>query len=231
MYDTTSPTDSDPSVLRILRALLPSRRLRLSEALRLAELQADRLLRLRGIRDAPVPIEVISDLPRVRVEYDTDLQRHAASGVSDWDHQHRTWVITVNPEEPETRQRFTVLHEYKHILDHYHPGLCGRLPYRVFGLEPTEYIAEYFAGCVLMPKRWLKAAYFDQRIQRPADLARLFDVSARAIQVRLDQLGLRRASDEPTPGLRYRPQLRRSDRPVRPSAQSAVAVPVPKEAA
>jgi hypothetical protein len=39
-----------------------------------------------------------------------------------------------------------------HIIDHYHPGLGGYLPQTIYGLTPVEYVAEYFAGCVLMPK-------------------------------------------------------------------------------
>jgi hypothetical protein len=45
-----------------------------------------------------------------------------------------------------------------------------------------------------MPKRILKRAWGDG-IQRIADLAELFDVSERAMQVRLGQVGLLRATD------------------------------------
>jgi hypothetical protein len=227
MHDTTitktitASSEGAGSVLASLRALLPSRRLYLSEALRLAELQADRLLRLRHITDVPVPVEVATSLPRISVDYDPDLPRHAASGASDWDSHRRAWVITVNPEEPRTRQRFTVIHEYKHIIDHYHPGLGGYLPATIYGLTPVEYVAEYFAGCVLMPKRWVKAAFYDG-IQRPRDLAELFDVSPRAIEVRLDQLGLTQPADVAAPDTpRYRlqppPRLRRYYRSLSPN--------------
>lgn len=176
-------------MLASLRALMPNRRLSLTEALRIAELQANRLLQLRRIGDLPVPVQIVTDLPRITVDYDPDLPRHAASGSSNWDCHRRAWVISVNPDEPTTRQRFTVLHEYKHIIDHYHPGLGGRLPRPVYGLDPVEYVAEYFAGCLLMPKRLVKAAYYGGT-QMLSDLADLFDVSPRAMQVRLNQLGL-----------------------------------------
>lgn len=213
MHDTnTGPNDQadrETSVLATLRSLMPNRRLRLAEAMRIAELQADRLLRLQGITDVPVPVEVVTALPRITIDCDADLPRHAASGASRWDHQHRSWVISINPEEPGTRQRFTVMHEYKHIIDHYHSGLGGPLPRSLYGLEPVEYVAEYFAGCLLMPKRWVKAAYFDG-VQRVTDLAELFDVSPRAMEVRLDQLGLSRANDEgPLVTPRYRMQPRK----------------------
>lgn len=216
MHHNTStninPHDAEEaSVLASLRALLPERRLQLPEALRLAELQANRLLELRGITDIPVPLEIVSTLPRIVIRASAQLQQHGASGASGWSKRLRCWFILVNPEEPPTRQRFTVLHEYKHIIDHYHPGLARPLPATVYGLRPAEYVAEFFAGCVLMPRRWLKAAYGDG-IQRIADLAELFDVSPRAMEVRLSQLGLTDQSNQPEPHTtRYRvqPQGRR----------------------
>jgi len=213
-----TPTNQEgTSVLASLRALMPDRPLQLAEALKLAELQANRLLRLRGVDDLPVPTKVVSGLPRIIIEPDPELPAQAASGASDWDSHRRAWVISINPSEPATRQRFTVLHKYKHILDHYRPRLARPLPATVYGLDPVEYVADYFAGCVLMPKRLVKAAYFDG-IQRASDLAELFDVSPRAMQVRLDQLGLTRVSDEPpaqAPRSRSRPPVRRPGTPAR----------------
>ena len=180
------------SVLASLRALLPTRPLHLFEAMRIAELQANRLLELSDVRDIPVPIEVVADLPRIRIDYEVDMP---ASGASDWDAHDKTWVITLNALEPETRQRLSILHEYKHIVDHGSARLMhdphGRTYY---GLSQDEFLAEYFAGCVLMPKRVLKRAWGDG-IQHIADLADLFDVSARAMQVRLGQVGLLTATD------------------------------------
>lgn len=57
-----------------------------------------------------------------------------------------------------------------------------------------EQVCHYFAGCLLMPRPWVKRAY-GARIQRPGDLAAHFDVSPSAMQVRLNQIGL----VEPTP--------------------------------
>ncbi len=193
MHDTNNNGITEqPSVLASLRALLPKRRLHLFEALRLAELQANRLLELSGVRDIPVPIEVVTDLPRVHIDYEVDMP---ASGASDWDSHSKTWVITLNALEPDTRQRLSVLHEYKHIIDHGSAGLvAARSDRTYYGLSQEEFLAEYFAGCVLMPKRILKRAWGDG-IQRVSDLAELFDVSERAMQVRLGQIGLLTATD------------------------------------
>lgn len=185
MHTTTTHTGG--SVLASLRALAPTQSMTLDEALRLAERQAALLLELCGGPTVPVPSSIVTDQPRITVEHDPELPAHAASGCSDWDSHRRTWVISLNPTEPRRRRRFTVLHEYKHILDHPGPGIR---PSRYTYQRPAaEIVADYFAGCVLIPKRLLAAAYYDG-IQRPADLAQLFDVSQEAVQVRLAQIGL-----------------------------------------
>jgi len=178
---------SGGSVLASLRALAPTHAMTLDEALRLAERQANRLLELHGGGVVPVPTNIVTDQPRITVEHDSTLPAEAASGCSDWDNRRRTWVISLNPTEPRRRQRFTVLHEYKHIIDHPSPGIR---PSSFAYQRPTaEIVADYFAGCALVPKRLLATAYYDG-IQRATDLAQLFDVSKEAIQVRLAQIGL-----------------------------------------
>ncbi|MFL6164304.1 MAG: ImmA/IrrE family metallo-endopeptidase [Jatrophihabitantaceae bacterium] len=185
MHTTTNQPGG--SVLASLRFLAPAHPITLDEALRLAERQAALLLELCGSAVVPVPTSIITNQPRITVENDPDLPAHAASGCSDWDSHRRTWVISLNPTEPRRRQRFTVLHEYKHVIDHPSPGIR---PSRYAYQRPAaEIVADYFAGCVLIPKRQLAAAYYDG-IQRPTDLAQLFDVSKEAIQVRLAQTGL-----------------------------------------
>jgi Zn-dependent peptidase ImmA (M78 family) len=171
------------STLASLRALVPPRQLQFDEALRIAELQANHLLDLSGVVAAPVPTDVITQLPRIRVKVDT----LRTSGESFWSGQE--WVICLTADEPPTRQRFTLFHEYKHILDYGRKGLLYRGDCRYSAAEQAELAAEYFAGCVLMPKRLLKRAW-GEGIQRPSALGRLFDTSPRAIEVRLMQLGL-----------------------------------------
>jgi Zn-dependent peptidase ImmA (M78 family) len=209
MHHTYNPSEEGgTSVLAALRRLHPNRRLDLADALWLAELQANRLLQLRGAaHDVPVATTVVTELPRITVEHDPDLPRDAASGCSDWDYQRRSWVISLNPTEPRTRRRFTVLHEYKHILDHGSPGIRRTGQSLPFQRPLAEVVADYFAGCVLMPKRLLTAAFYDG-IQRPADLAELFDVSEPAIRVRLSQIGLGEPPQRPAsrPAYRYQPR-------------------------
>lgn len=187
-HRTPSLPPEAPSVLASLRQLAPTRSLKLFEALRVAELQASRLLELSGIDVTPVPSEIISRLPRMAIEYNFDMP-DGASGASDWDSATKTWVVTINGRHVDTRQRFTLLHEYKHIVDHGRPPLQINPDQRHFGLPPVEYVADYFAGCVLVPKGLLKRAW-GQGTQSAGTLAVLFDVSQRAMEVRLEQVGL-----------------------------------------
>ncbi len=200
MHDTNTP-EGGTSVLANLRRLHPNRPLDLTDALWLAERQANRLLELRGAaHDVPVPTSIVTGLPRITVEHDPELPANAASGSSAWDYQRRSWVISLNPTEPRTRRRFTVLHEYKHILDHASPAIRVTGSPAPFQRPTAEIVADYFAGCVLIPKRLLSAAYYDG-IQCPGDLAQLFDVSEPAIRVRLGQVGL---GELPQPALQWR---------------------------
>lgn len=177
MHDTNQQHETR-SVLAILCGLIPPRTVRFSEALCVAEIQANRLLELTAVSDGPVPNEVISELPRVRITY-RDIP---TSGMSYWDGQ--VWIIALNRSEPHARQRFTLFHEYKHIIDH------GRASQLYGSDEQAEQAADFFAGCALMPKTFLKRAWAGELVQRPIVLAQLFDVSARAVSVRLAQIGL-----------------------------------------
>ena len=174
---------SGRSVLASLRGLIPIRACDFSEALQIAELQAARLLELSDVDEGPVSTAVITDLPRIEVRW-RDLP---TSGMSYWN--GRVWVIALNASEPPTRQRYTLFHEYKHIIDH---GATDRLYSgrgRRSAADQAEVAADYFAACALMPKRLLYRAW-GSGLQRPTYLAGAFQVSPRAMDVRLQQLGL-----------------------------------------
>lgn len=173
------------SILRELRALMPERVLSYPEALQRAELQAGRLLSLHGLTKGAVPTEIINELPRIRTDREWDMP---ASGSAHWDGS--AWVITLNAAEHELRQRFSTFHEFKHILDHPTRHLIeGDRQYRLTAEQMAEKVADYFAACVLMPRAWVKSA-FCAHTQSTESLAAEFNVSAKAMSVRLAQLGL-----------------------------------------
>jgi hypothetical protein len=179
---TTNTDSAGPSILASLRAFVPERRATFLEALRIAELQAQRLLHRLGLDSGPISEELLTDLPRLTTERIAGMP---TSGCSFWNGS--SWVIQVSADEPATRQRFTLFHEYKHIIDH------GRAE-RLYGegdeaRRRAEQAADYFAGCVLMPRPLVKRAWC-RGLQTAAKLAAAFDVSPVAATVRLAQIGL-----------------------------------------
>jgi Zn-dependent peptidase ImmA (M78 family) len=163
---------------------MPSRSLSVPEALRIAELQAGRLLSLAGISEAPIPEELISTLPRFEVKRSTPLP---VSGYAEW--RSGQWSIVVNGSEPLVRQRFSLFHEFKHVLDH--PFVANTYSSDLNTPERfAEQVCDAFAANVLMPRAWVKSAYCMEGIQEVTGLARRFGVSQAAMQVRLQQLGL-----------------------------------------
>lgn len=172
----------DDSVIRVLRAMAPTRRLSPAEARRLAEKQADRLLALFGVVEPPVPASVITDLPRICVE---ERQGLPVAALAFWDGS--CWVITLNASDSTARKRFSLMHEFKHVLDH-------PLRQTLYGTEEVtaearERIADHFAACVLMPRRWVKGA-FAEKVSSADRLAGYFAVSRHAMRYRLSHLRL-----------------------------------------
>lgn len=168
-----------------LRSLTPHRALSLGESMRVAELQANRLLAESGITEPAVPEAIVSDLPRVAVER---VGRVPVSGSVRW--SRGLWMIAINRHEPEVRQRFSLAHELKHVLD----APFGDVLYPEWrgmsGHDRAEQIANHFAACLLMPKAWVRRAFFDEGVSDLRRLAYRFDVSQAAMRIRLESLGM-----------------------------------------
>jgi len=176
-----------------LRDIVPLRPLTYIEALRVAELQATRFLKLAGITAPPVPEQIITSLPRLRVE----RLPLGVPGASQW--SRGRWVILINKLNTSGRQRFSLAHELKHIVDN--PFVHFLYPDRpgMDRQEWVEHVCDHFAVNLLMPRAWIKRAWAQQRLQRPTELARLFDVSLQAMRFRLEQMDLL----APTPRCAY----------------------------
>jgi hypothetical protein len=176
--------DQTQSVLGTLRALVPNRRLTYFESLRIAELQANRLLELFQIEGPLVPSELISELPRFAVRIEGDLP---VSGSTHW--ENGLWIITLNGSEPVVRQRYSLMHEFKHAVDHTTKQyLYGDTEGDVRAQQRAERAADHFAACVLMPKRWIKSQWVAS--QNLVTLSRRLGVSSRALSIRLYHLGM-----------------------------------------
>jgi Zn-dependent peptidase ImmA (M78 family) len=111
--------------------------------------------------------------------------------MSQWLKKEGRWLIAVNRDDSQTRRRFTLGHEFKHILDN--PYINVLYPKSEYGQESAEERAErmcdYFSACVLMPRAWVKRAW-TRGHQDTEALAAIFNVSPAAMDRRLQDLGL-----------------------------------------
>lgn len=175
-----------PSALGELRGLCPRRALPPWDARGVAERQAARLLRRHEITAAPVPEEVIADLPYVRVRY---IRARTLAAAARW--TGGRWTIIVNKDDTIGRQRFSLAHEFKHVLDHHVASRVYRDRAGRSAHAQAERAADCFAAALLMPKAYVKRAFYDRGIRDERVLAREFGVSVAAMRFRIDELGLR----------------------------------------
>lgn len=182
--DASTWLDLEGSALAELRELVPRRPLSYTKALRIAELQAQRLLALAGIEEAPVPTDLFSRLPRIEVVFANDSP---VSGSAHWD--GHDWIIVVNAREREPRRRFSLAHELKHVVDHTTRSFLYTGMPRITAAAQSERAADYFAGCLLMPTNWLKQASADG-CRTAAEFGSRFGVPIRFADTRLHQVGL-----------------------------------------
>lgn len=176
------PADRD--AIAELRALQPPRALTRVEAHDVAERQATALLALMGVARPPVPQSVISDIAAIELDIVRDWPTSAMTV-----HTGSQWRIVINRSESAERQRFSLAHEFKHVLDD--PFVTAHEPYFDSGHQErhVERICNYFAASLLMPRAWLERDW--KAGKRSLDeLARRYYVSLEAMGRRLHELGL-----------------------------------------
>jgi predicted transcriptional regulator len=174
----------DVDAISLLRRLLPDRAITWTEAHSIAERQATLLLELLHVDEPPVPQFVISSLPGIQVERRTDWP---TSGMAVRARSH--WRIVLKADEPRQRQRFSLAHEFKHVLDDPVVDQLHRHLDPDRQHERTERLCNYFAACLLMPRAWVKRDWCEG-IQKLPVLARRYYVSTEAMTTRLSELGL-----------------------------------------
>lgn len=185
------------STIATLRGLVPVRALTFTESLRITELQASKFLSLADVTEPGVQESLIAGLPRVQVERMTPAP---VSGATQW--SHGRWLIVLNGSETKGRQRFSLAHEFKHILDNPFVDVLYPATSAMSAGERAEQVCDYFAACLLMPRLWVKRAWTREGDQSVRSLARRFEVSHAAMTVRLRQLGLVQADARCEPPVR-----------------------------
>ena len=173
------------NLIRELRSLAPNRALDLTEALRVAELQAEALLKMSDVAMPPFPDRVITSLPRIRVVR-TDLATIASA--ARW--SHGAWMILLNWKDIPARQRFSLVHQVKHIIDWPQRETLYPVAFGPAARKIAEQSADHFAGSVLMPESWLDRC-MAMGLSTPNELSVQLGVSPAAIRVRLASVGNR----------------------------------------
>jgi len=123
-----------------------------------------------------------------------DFGTDKISAISQWAPGERP-IFVLNGVHSPDRQRFTLAHELKHVLDASHEdAIYGHLPEGPARQRHIEAVCDHFAASLLMPRAWVKRLW-GQGIQDLPVLSSYFDVSQQAMLIRLQALGL----SEPLP--------------------------------
>jgi hypothetical protein len=193
-----TPTQKEVNdLINNLRALAPNRPLTYGESVQVARLQAERL---RGWAQATDTAEIdlgwLLNQSVVPVHLVPSHVLNEKSGLTT-DLIGDRLQIFINESEPHVRQRFSLLHEFKHVLDFTNSSnLHKNLGLGDDALRSTrvELIANEFAAQVLMPVRLVKHVWF--KTQNLPLTANTFNVSPEAMRTRLMRLGLIERPDQ-----------------------------------
>jgi hypothetical protein len=102
--------------------------------------------------------------------------------------------IILNKSDPPNRQRFTLAHELGHYFRHHENGdhefgyVDERADLASQGVDSEEIWSNAFAAELLMPG--FAVRHFFSEGMTPAKLAKEFNVSRQAMDIRLERLGL-----------------------------------------
>ncbi|HEV2638172.1 MAG TPA: ImmA/IrrE family metallo-endopeptidase [Actinocrinis sp.] len=191
------------SMLSELRATVPHRPLTYGDSLQSTRNQAAKLRQLIGADTPEINLLWLIDQRAVPVNFVPSYRLGEQSGLTT-DYITGKLEVFINEGEPPVRQRFSVLHELKHVLDWPDADLLhGKLGSGNKELQGKliEQIANEFAAHVLMPTGLVKRIWFNsQDIQLAASM---FNVSREAMTTRLEKLGIL-GDPKPRPRLYFR---------------------------
>ncbi|MEG1669382.1 ImmA/IrrE family metallo-endopeptidase [Chryseobacterium sp.] len=165
---------------------------------------AQYLLKRLNISTVPTPIVKIVQEAGFSVRRQ-QFKNESLSGIIAIDEELKSTlgsskIISVNNQDNLGHQRFTIAHEFAHyIFDFdraksitYYDTYCTDDD---FIEKPNEKRANFFAANLLMPADLFKKEFSEQVVpndmyETTAKLAKIFQVSAAAVKIRLDELGL-----------------------------------------
>jgi len=151
----------------------------------LLERLAQKYLKIAGICEPPVPTELVSmtdEQRSIEVRLVPLKIHHGAIWCLD-----KSWVIQLNEYDASNRRRFALFHEGFHILAHCRGSpIFKKNEYAVGSFN--ELLADYFAGAILMPRKWVKDKWAE--VKDLGRMAKIFDVPKALMWIRLREIGL-----------------------------------------
>lgn len=186
-----TPTQKEVnSLIKKLRAVAPNRPLTYGESMQVARVQAERLREWAQAADtAEINLAWLVNQRAIPVHFVPSHVINEESGMTT-DLMDNRLQVFINEGEPSVRQRFSLLHEFKHVLDfadavtlHKNLGLGDD----TLKAMRIELIANEFAAQVLMPLRLVKHVW--AKTQDLTLAAAAFNVSPEAMRTRLMKLG------------------------------------------
>jgi Zn-dependent peptidase ImmA (M78 family) len=164
-----------------------------------ARIAAKRLLTEQGIQDVPVDVKLIAENLGIMV-IEEDLEEEISGMLS---REGERAVMLIHRGDVPQRKRFSIAHEIGHFVMHKDPVFVDRrVRFRdaqsSLGVNREEIEANSFAAELLMPYPLVMREVSRRQSQEfpPSDedliaeLARQFDVSRQAIELRLSGLGM-----------------------------------------
>jgi len=152
-----------------------------SEIAKKIELLAGRYLKQGNCHCPPVPTELISLADEQRPVEVRLLPLKSYHGAI-W-RLGGMWVIQLNSNDAPAVRKFSLFHEAFHILAHRSATPVFRKRESTATGAFNELVADYFASCVLMPRRWVMEKWAD--VKDLDKMAEIFVVPKGAMWFRL----------------------------------------------
>lgn len=138
-----------------------------------------------------IPVDLIKIASNNKIDVYKNTLVPNVSGAIRYYKEDDRFVILLNKDDPDNRQRFTLAHELGHYFLHKEILKSDEVHvdtlYRISNEQEKE--VDYFAGALLMNELLLKKIYTTTTTSI-SELAQLFQVSESAMTVRLDVLEL-----------------------------------------
>jgi hypothetical protein len=151
----------------------------------LVQMLALKYLKIAGVCGPPVPTRIVTLFNQHHEVEVRQLPLKVYHGAI-WHHKD-SWIIQVKDSDVSATQRFTIFHEFFHILAHSRTSPVFRKRGSIIG-SFNELLADYFAACILMPREWVEEKW--TKIKDLDKMAEIFAVPKSAMCLRLRWLGL-----------------------------------------